>query len=66
MNHAAGEIGIAHELKPTRVGISRNHVVRELQHRLPPEGVKVPENTELQEVVKQVFSFDERRPQKPR
>ena len=47
-------------------GITRNRVVHELQHRLPEEGVKVPGDTELQEVVKQVFAFAERHPQKPR
>ena len=47
-------------------GITRNHVVHELQQRLAEEGVEVPGDTELQAVVKQVFAFAERHPQKPR
>jgi hypothetical protein len=47
-------------------GITRNHVVHELQQRLAEEGVKVPGDTELQAVVKQVFTFAEHHSQKPR
>jgi hypothetical protein len=47
-------------------GITRNHVVHKLQQRLAEQGVEVPGDTELQAVVKQVFDFAERHPQKPR
>ena len=47
-------------------GITRNRVVNELQKRLVEEGVKLLGDTELQAVVKEVFDFAERHPQKPR
>ena len=55
----------ADRLRRNSRGITRNGVVRELQQLLPGKDVKAPENTELQEVVKQVFTFDERHPLEP-
>lgn len=56
----------AYFLRRNSRGITRNQVVNELQKLPVEEGVKLPGDTELQAVVKQVFDFAERHSQKPR